>query len=210
MEIKSVFDPSFKPYGTVLKGLDVSSLLERASKIEYKDGVCYEPSIESLEDDVVFSILEDNVYGGMPIQLGLCYGHNTKLNCLEYHRCSEINIGVYDFILLLAKKEKIEDGLLDTSSVEAFKVPAGTAVQLYETSLHYAPCQASKSEGFKVVIVLPRGTNTSFPEHKVLFEEDKLLRARNKWLLAHKESDEAKDGAVIGLTGENIDIGNII
>ena len=99
---------------------------------------------------------------------------------------------------------------IDTSSVEAFKVPAGTAVQLYETSLHYAPCQASKSEGFKVVIVLPRGTNTAFAEHKVIFEEDKLLRARNKWLLAHKESNEAKDGAVIGLTGENIDIGNII
>ena len=32
------------------------------------------------------------------------------------------------------------------------------------------------------------------------------MTARNKWLLAHPESDEAKGGAHIGLKGENIDI----
>ena len=37
-------------------------------------------------------------------------------------------------------------------------------------------------------------------------EEDTWLTARNKWLLAHPESTEAKSGAHIGLTGKNIDI----
>ena len=32
------------------------------------------------------------------------------------------------------------------------------------------------------------------------------MTARNKWLLAHPDSDEAKNGAHIGLTGENIDL----
>ena len=32
------------------------------------------------------------------------------------------------------------------------------------------------------------------------------LTARNKWLLAHPDSSEAKTGAHIGLTGKNIDI----
>jgi hypothetical protein len=32
------------------------------------------------------------------------------------------------------------------------------------------------------------------------------MTARNKWLLAHPESAEAKDGAHIGLKGDNIDI----
>ena len=36
------------------------------------------------------------------------------------------------------------------------------------------------------------------------------MTARNKWLLAHAESSEAKDGAHIGLKGENIDIANLI
>ena len=36
--------------------------------------------------------------------------------------------------------------------------------------------------------------------------EDKLLWARNKWLLAHPEADEAAQGAYVGLKGENIDI----
>ena len=36
-------------------------------------------------------------------------------------------------------------------------------------------------------------------------EEDTWMTARNKWLLAHPDSSEAKSGAHIGLTGKNID-----
>jgi hypothetical protein len=40
--------------------------------------------------------------------------------------------------------------------------------------------------------------------------EDVLLWARNKWLIAHAESDEARQGAFVGLVGENIDIASLI
>ena len=36
------------------------------------------------------------------------------------------------------------------------------------------------------------------------------LRAQNKWLLAHKDTAEAADGAHVGITGDNIDIADLI
>ena len=52
-----------------------------------------------------------SLFGGMPFQCGYCNGHNTKLNCLEYHRDSEFNLGTEDFILLIAKLSDIDDGI---------------------------------------------------------------------------------------------------
>ena len=61
-------------------------------------------------------------------------------------------------------------------------------------------------EGFQVLIVLPKGTNTEKPSFTPKNREDTLLTARNKWLLAHPDSDEAKGGADVGLKGVNLDI----
>ncbi len=208
MHIYSVFDPEFKPYGKVLTGYDTAGLLAAMAAIPLpEEGTAYEPGIPSLEATGVFPELRDRAYGGMPIQLGMCWGHNRKLNCLEYHRDSEINIGEGDFILLLARQEEIEDGCLDTGKVKAFLAPAGAAVEVYATTLHYAPCHTDAGRGFRVAVALPLGTNTAKPAIEGKDPEDRLLRARNKWLLAHREAPEAADGAWIGLTGENIDLG---
>ena len=111
-------------------------------------------------------------------------------------------------MLLLAKQDQIVDGVLDTALVKAFRVPAGVPVEVFGTSLHYAPCHTDAKDGFRVAIVLPKGTNTAKPDFAPVSEEDRWMTARNKWLLAHPESAEAKDGAHIGLKGENIDISN--
>jgi len=209
MKIHSVYDEAFKPYGKVLEGYDCAELIAAMQKIELPEsGVAYEPGIDSLEAcTAIFGDLRDRGFGGMPIQLGLCWGHNTKLNCLEYHRDSEINLGAGDFVLLLAREEEIVDGVLDTALVKAFRVPAGVPVEVYATTLHYAPCHVDAAEGFRVAVVLPKGTNTALPEFNPACEEDRWMTARNKWLLAHPESSEAQGGAHIGLKGENIDIG---
>lgn len=138
----------------------------------------------------------------------MCWGRNTRLNCLEYHRDSEVNIGSGEFILLLAKQNEITDGKLDTAKVKAFRVPAGVAVEVYATTLHYAPCHVSEVNGFRVSVVLPKGTNEARPAITPITAEDNWLWARNKWLLAHSESNEASQGACVGLAGENIDIRN--
>ncbi len=207
MKIYSVTDPEFKPYGQVLEGYETAELAAAMDAITLpEEGVAYEPGIDSLEACAVFADLRDRGFGGIPIELGMCWGHNTKLNCLEYHRSSEINIGSGDFILLLARQEEIENGVLDTAKVKAFRVPAQVPVEVYATSLHYAPCHTCPDTGFRVAVVLPRGTNTDKPDYESRSEEDGWMTARNKWLLAHPESDEAKSGAHIGLSGVNIDI----
>ncbi len=207
MKIYSIHDPEFVPYGKVLEGYDPACLLKAMETIPLPEaGVAYEPSIPALEATCLYGQLQNNAYGGMPVQLGMCWGRNTRLNCLEYHRDSEINVGASDFILLLAKQDEIVDGVLDTAKVKAFRASAGEVVEVYATTLHYAPCHVDGGEGFRVAIVLPRGTNTAVPGAKPLNEEDKWLTARNKWLLAHPESSEAAQGAHAGLRGENIDI----
>lgn len=209
MTIHSVYDEAFRSFGRVVAGLPCGELLSAMETTPMpQSGVSYETSISALEQCAAFSAFSDRLFGGMPTQLGMCWGHNTKLNCLEYHRDSEFNLGTGDFILLLAKMEDVHDMLLDTSRVMAFRVPAGVLVEIYATTLHYAPCHTDPEKGFHVLVALPRGTNTAAPTIPAPEGEDLYLTACNKWLLPHPDSDEAKGGAKVGLTGDNIDIAN--
>ena len=206
IKILSVFDEEFKPYGKVLEGYDTAELVSAMKQIPLpEEGVNYEPGIASLEACAIFDELAGRAFGGMPIQLGMCWGHNKQLNCLEYHRDSEVNIGENDFVLLLAKEDEIENGVLKTDKVKAFCAPAGAVVEVYATTLHYAPCQTVE-DGFRVAVVLPKGTNTALPQIDTKNAEDKMLWACNKWLLAHPDTSEAAQGAHVGLEGENISI----
>ena len=133
MKIYSVSDPAFKPYGKVLTGFDTAALIAAMKTVPMPEsGTAYEPSIPALEESGIFDAMQNRAYGGMPIQIGMCWGYNTKLNCLEYHRDSEVNVGETDFVLPASQKEdEIEDGKLDTAKVKAFRVPAGAAVEVY-------------------------------------------------------------------------------
>ena len=156
MKIYSVNDPEFKPYGRVVTGLEAAKAeilqaLATTPLPEATDYVAEEPVLQGLPAMVEVS---EHLFGGMPVQLGWCNGHNTKLNCLEYHRDSEFNLGTEDFILLLAKMDDITDGKLDTAKVKAFRAPAGTLVEVYATTLHYAPCHVDPAKGFRVLVAL--------------------------------------------------------
>ena len=207
MEIKSCFDKSFKRYGKVVEGIDLADLLKvLATKEKPADSVVYVAGDKDLEATKAAKEFEKSYYGGLPIQVGYCNGNNVKLNAVEYHRASEINVAQTDAVLLIGDQRDIEDDFTyDTSKIEAFKVPAGTAVELYATTLHYAPCNGS-SDGFRVGIILPLGTNADLDHKNSLIPEDKLLTAENKWLIAHRDGG-CGDGAFIGLKGENITIG---
>lgn len=212
MKIYSVFDPEFKPYGQIVTGLEdtVQEILAALATTPCPEGTGYVPFDPVLQELPAMQVVSDHCFGGMPVQLGWCNGHNTKLNCLEYHRDSEFNLGTEDFILLLAKQDEIVDGILDTAKVKAFRVPAGVMVECYATTLHYAPCHADAAKGFRVLVALPWLTNTDRPVMENKTPEDAILTARNKWLLAHPDSPEAKGGAKVGLCGENIDIADLI
>lgn len=202
MNIQKVTDSSFGKYGKVLKGYSVSRILKEMEHTPLPEEVIYVPSVEEMEVLEEAEALKNRAFGGLPIQIGYCNGDNRKLNALEYHRSSEVNIAVTDMILLLGAQQDIqEDYVYDTSLVEAFLVPAGTVVEMYATTLHYAPCTA-QSGGFRCVVVLPKDTNTELVFVPDTQGEERLITAKNKWLIAHPEAEIP--GAFCGLQGENI------
>lgn len=208
MTIKPVTGRAFKPFGRVIKGYYLRSLIEEMDKTECpSDRVVYEPSVRSLETLKINRQFSEEAYGGMPIQIGYCNGRNHLLNAVEYHRDSELNLACTDLILLVGKRQDIgRDYTYDTGKMQAFLVKKGTLVEIYSTTLHYAPISAGEHENFRCVVVLPRGTNEPLPacRGKAHTKEDQLLTHVNKWLIAHPESDLDKGGAFVGLKGENI------
>lgn len=208
MKICDVRDGAFLSYGRVLEGYDVSEMLKvMEEKTPVPEGrVIYEPSLKEMEELEAAEAFQEKGFGGLPIQIGYCNGDNHMLNALEYHRSSEIDVAVTDLVLLVGRQQDIEpDHTYDTSKVQAFLVPAGTVVELYATTLHYAPCGA-EGKGFRCVIILPRDTNTELGRKPEETGEDRLMTAKNKWLLAHEEA--GIEGAFCGLRGENLSVLN--
>lgn len=202
IEILPVEDPKFAPYGRIID-CDCPALIAAAKQLPLpKQGAAYEASIESLEACPEHAFFRDEIYGEMPIQIGNCRGHNNQLNALEWHRDSEINVAVTDFVLILAKLEQFVAGKLDSACCKAFRVKAGQTVEVYATSLHFCPCTTDK-EGFNCIVILPKGTN-------VLLEKtpsDKLLFRKNKWIIAHQDNKALIDrGVVPGIVGVNYTI----
>ncbi|MDO5426140.1 MAG: DUF4867 family protein [Eubacteriales bacterium] len=204
MNIYKVTDPAFRKYGRVVKNVDFTELVAKLKETPVTKEVVYEPSVPELEAVAAYKALQDITYGELPIQIGYCNGYNKTMNAMEYHRSSEINVAGTDAILLLGLKQDIEeDFTYDSAKVEAFFLPEGTAVEVYATTLHYAPCSPAE-EGFQVAVVLPKDTNLPLGEKHEAGDEDKLLTARNKWLVAHP--DAGIEGAFNGIKGENITI----
>lgn len=207
MKIQKVTDESFKKYGRVISEIDFTELVEAMQNTPCPaDEVVYEPGDAGLEATAVAKVLQEKYYGELPIQVGFCNGKNYKLNALEYHRSSEINVGATDAILILGAQQDIgENWVYDTAKCEAFLLPKGTAVEVYATTLHYAPCSVG-DDTFRVTIVLPKGTNYPLSaEHEG--GEDGHLTATNKWLLGHPEGG-LPEGSPISLVGENLDVRN--
>ena len=177
MELKKVTDAAFKKYGRVIREIDFTGLVEA---LNTKTPTVNTPT------------------------LSLSGGQNYLLNALEYHRSSEINVAGTDAVLLVGSQQDITDEFTyDTSRVEAFLLPKGTAVEVYATTLHYAPCSVGDNK-FQVAIVLPKDTNLPLEKGHEGWE-DKLLAAKNKWLIGHPEGG-LPEGSHIGLVGENISV----
>lgn len=209
--VLSVNDPEFQSYGRVVKGYDFSPLIsymEQKTDIP-ENGNIYVASVEELEQLPVAGQLRNSFYGEMDIQVGYCNGRNTTYNGFEYHKGSEINVAITDFMLVLGHTWEIQDNTYRVEDAKVFFVEKGTVIEMYQTTLHLSPCRVS-DEGFKDIVVLPRGTNTPL-EKKADFKktaapepEAQLLLQKNKWVIAHPEREPLiRQGAHAGLLGEN-------
>ena len=203
MKVYDVRDPEFTVYGRVIEGYDFSGVIDAMKKKQIPDPVEYVASVPELEALPVFREFEERFYGQLGAELGYCMGHNDRLDALEYHRGSEVNIAATDYIVLVGRQQDIEPGKrYDTEKVEAFYVTEGMAGEFYATALHYCACHV-KEEGYAHATFLPRGTNTPLDRgFTAVTEEDRLLRARNKWLIARPDAG-MDSGVLTGLYGPN-------
>ena len=128
--VKSVKDEEFRTYGRVLE-LDAADFVKAIQAHEEVPAgqVVYEPSTAEFEALPLFQELAAKVYGEMPIEFGHCSGWNSRLNAVEYHRSSEIDIAATDLILMLGRQQDIDvaDNTYETKHIECFFVPAGTS-----------------------------------------------------------------------------------
>lgn len=209
MEIQSIKNTAFRQYGRIIKEYDFSDIIDFMEKHTEvpKEGNTYLASVKDMESLDSASVLSKILFGDSTCQIGYCNGVNSSLNGLEYHKSSEINIAATDFVLLLGKVQDIEENRFDAKNVEAFYVPKGTAIEIYATTLHFAPCKVVET-GFKCVVVLPKDTNTPLEAINTKAKgEERLLFMKNKWLIAHPERKPLiEKGAFGGIKGENITI----
>lgn len=172
-----------------------------------KEGNVYYPSVSELEETKTYEKIKQNIYGDSDIQIGYCNGRNSTLNGFEYHKCSEVNIAVTDFVLILGHTWDINRNTYNVENAEFFYVARGEAIEMYQTTLHLSPCKVS-DDGFKDIVILDRGTNTAFENKQDEVELiDFLLLMKNKWVIAHPEREQLlKQGAFPGIIGENIEV----
>ena len=203
IKIEMISNDNFRAYGEIVTGYDYSEIISYMEKnTEIPNGCKYCPTVPEMEATDAAKKIVAVYCGGMPAQFGYTNGTTEYLDALEYHKSSELVIAVTDLIVLVALRSEIIDKKLDVSCVKAFYVPAGTAFEMYATTLHYAPVRVYET-GYKSVVVLPKGTNYDIERSEL----DPLLWGTNKWLIAHPEVKKLADaGAALWISGENLKV----
>lgn len=201
-DMKTTSSREFSRYGKKydLNFDDIVSYMQNNTDIP-NEGNIYIASDEKMENLDSHIKIKKEIYGNQPIQIGYCNGKNNRLNALEYHKGSELNIAITDFVLLLGDIRDIDGQNYDIKNVEAFYIKKGETFEIYSTTLHFSPCRVSE-EGFKCVVILPKFTNTDLD-----YETNSLLYKNNKWILCHEEFEKLVNDGVRGrLIGENIEV----
>lgn len=199
-----ITDAEFTQYAQIVTTINTSSAAKKLNTRPIpKQGNVYVASDEALEQLAIAHTIQKDVFGGLPVQVGYCNGHTDRMNCLEWHQTPELNWFTEDVVLFLGDVREIHNNQYATANTKAFFVPAGTMIVLYGTTLHYAPCQTSL-RGYRCLVALLKGVNSSLSTAAT--GQKQVLLATDKWLIAHSESDEAKNGAFVGLSGNNYQV----
>ncbi|PSL46885.1 uncharacterized protein DUF4867 [Salsuginibacillus halophilus] len=207
LNIRHVHDEAFQTYGVVRETSLLHNLPEVAMEMPIPEsGNHYEASVASLEGGPWLEEMKYAHFGGMPIQIGYCNGWNDRLNGLEYHKGSELNYMLTDAVLFLSDlRNKTEEGV-SVEHITPFFIPQGTFIELYQTTLHLAPCRVT-AEPFRTIVILPLGTNTPLPNSFSKEGESKWLLEVNKWVLAHPDNERMLSrGARPGISGPNLQV----
>lgn len=206
-QILSVDDPKFGEFGVIYHQYDQDfEMIERLMKqVEIPEtGSSYVTSFKDLENLPVIAQMSRDVYAGMPTQAGQTVGHVDSFSAIEYHTCSELNIMMDDVVMVLGRRQELDQhGNFDPNQTGSiFFVPKGTVIEIYNDTLHYAPIEVTKA-GFKVIVILERGTNEELPSDFVT--TNKRIVKQGKFQVVHaSRTDKIQAGAEVGVIGKLI------
>ena len=204
-KIYDIHDSSFSDYGVVYPFDNVSEIDDVISQYaKPKDGMKYVSPLKELESKRLINKIKYDIFGDMPIDVGLTFGHSEEFTAFEYHQCSEVNIMLDDVIMVLGKRQTLETyGTIDPNrEAKMFYVPKGSIIELYNDTLHYAPLQVT-SEGYKVVVIVISGTNTSLSEN-VVTANPRLVK-KGKFQVVHAcRKDKLAQGYKLAVVGDVI------
>lgn len=204
-KILDINDSAFNEYGVVHHRENLKEVFDVMSKFEIpKEGTQYIASIPELEKCRAIKGIQRDVFAEIPIDAGVTMGHSDTFTAFEYHQCSELNIMLDDVVMVLGKRQTLEEyGSIDPNrEAKMFYVPKGTVIELYNDTLHYAPIQVTKA-GYKVIVVVIHGTNAVLP--KGVKSDNPRVVKKGKFQVVHEtRKDKIAQGYQVALTGKLI------
>lgn len=205
-KILTLDDPSFKEYGVLYTNdFNLDDVYRVMEKVQIPEtGMKYIPNIPELADTYTMLAVKRDIFGEIPIDAGVTLGHSDTFTAFEYHQCSEVNIMLDDVLMVLGKRETLEEEHFVDPNTEArmFYMPKGTIVELYNDTLHYAPIQITK-KGYKVIVAVIHGTNAVLPQG-VKSLNPRVVK-RGKFQVVHpSRKDKIAQGYQVGLSGDVI------
>ena len=210
IDMLPIEDGSFLRYGRVHHGCRVDALLGALDAgAEIGDGVTRTEMNGAATRPPELTPLLREVFGPVELQMEWVWGRNTRLNALEYHKSAELAVACTDMIVLLGLVCDISwpAGTFDVSRTRAFFIPRGTVYEISPWCLHHYPVHVYESEGFRCLVILPRGAHVPIDFIPQPEGEGKLMQGRNTWFIAHPEDPGSRGtSAHLGLKGRTIEM----
>ena len=129
------------------------------------------------------------IFGSTELQVETVRGKNTRLDALEYHKCVEVVVAGTDMVVLMGLVCDIvwPGGTFDVSRTRAFYVPRGTVYEVFPWCLHSTPVHVHEAEGFRCIVIQPKGSHAPIDFTPDQGGEGKLMQGRNTWLIGYAE-----------------------
>lgn len=203
IKLYDVNSPEFSVYGVLYPNYDISRIKTILTSLPLPEsGSRYLQSIEALEKEETIQSIGKDIFAGLPINAGATIGYTTDFSAVEFHQSSEVNIALDDVILVLGQRQLLEVNQTFDPHTEgkAFYIPAGSVIELFNTTLHYAPVEVFE-HGYRVVVVVVEGTNTALPSD--FHSQNPRVVKKGKFQVVHpSRKDKIAQGYQVGMSGE--------
>ena len=158
MQYVSVFDPAFSAFGRLLPGCDTAGLEQVLfARRQPEEGMTLVSRFADPRLRLTANALKKQLVGDAPASAVLYSGRNTRPRRLLRSSYGAYLIGAYDFVLLVASKDEVSRRRLGPEQLTAFFVPGCVLIELYDTTLHCAPCHTHDRDGMNVLVIRPAG-----------------------------------------------------